>query len=295
VRYRSTLQVQWLGTSCFLLQLGEKAIFTDPFLTHQSLSRVALGGAIHSNPRLVAAKLARLPVPQAIFVGHSHYDHLLDLAECLKQPGWGEVPVFGSISTRNVLWGHGKQFTNGWHLVSTNTDWNVVVNGIRYKAIAAAHGRQLPLLPLLYSGNVRTCLPETSQRASEMRVGDNFGLLFEISNERATYTVYFIGAAHRDKEGFPDESVKAVDVAILCVPTWKLSHGYPANVIQRLKPRHIVASHFDNFFQTNSKDPEVVALADMDSFLIEAQKSVVYKGFEDMVVPAVGSILRFEH
>ena len=35
--YDSTLQIRWLGTACYLIQLGDKVIFTDPFLTHHSL------------------------------------------------------------------------------------------------------------------------------------------------------------------------------------------------------------------------------------------------------------------
>jgi L-ascorbate metabolism protein UlaG (beta-lactamase superfamily) len=291
---RATLQVRWLGTACYLMQLGDKAVFTDPFLTHQSLSRVWLGGAIKSDPQVVSNALAGLPVPRAIFVGHSHYDHLLDAPECLKQPGWRDVPVYGSDSTRNLLHGFCDRFTNAWRAVVADGSWQEVATGIRYQAIPATHGRQLPILPLLYSGRVKKPLPNSPNRASEFKVGESYAFVFELSNEQVTYRIYFIGSAHRDCEGFPDASIESVDTAILCVPTWKLSKGYPDNLIRRLKAQHIVASHYDNFFQVNHRPTEVVALADMEGFLIRAQKSANYAGFEDMVVPSVGSVLRFE-
>src|ERR1051326_2225685 len=140
--FGTTLQVRWLGTACYLLQLGDRVIFTDPFLTHQSMWRAGLGGTIKSDPQIVSNALAGLPVPRAIFVGHSHYDHLLDAAECLKQPGWGDVPIYGSESTRNILRGFGERFTNTWQAVVTNGSWQAVADGIRYQAIPATHGRQ---------------------------------------------------------------------------------------------------------------------------------------------------------
>ena len=292
--YTKSLQVRWLGAACYLVQLGDRVIFTDPFLTHHSLARVGLGGSLKSDPHTVSNALAGLPVPRAIFVGHSHYDHLLDAAECLKQPGWGEVPIYGSVSTRNLLHGYGERFTNTWQMVVTNASWQKVAQGIRYKAIPATHGRQLPLFPLLYPGKVNEPMRRRPRRASDFKVGDSYAFLFELSNDQATNTIYFVDAAHPHQQGFPDDSVKSVDVAILCAPTWELSEGYPGNILQRLKPRHIVASHYDNFFQVNHKATEFVPLADMDGFLMRTQNAARYPEFENILVPSVGSVLRLE-
>jgi L-ascorbate metabolism protein UlaG (beta-lactamase superfamily) len=276
------------------MQFGDKAIVTDPFLTHQSLARVWLRGTLRSNPTIVSNALAHLPVPHAIFVGHSHYDHLLDTAQCLKQPGWSAVPIYGSVSTRNLLAGYGHEFTNSWRPAVISDIWQPVAEGIRYKAIFARHGRQVPLLPLLYPGKLSEPRRTPPRRASHFKVGDSYAFIFEFSNDQTTNVVYFIGAAHRDHEGFPDPSIENVDIAILCVPTWKLSKDYPRNIIDRIRPRHIIASHYDNFFQVNDRPTEVVPLADIDGFLHEVQKRVLYPGFESIVVPSVGSVLEFE-
>jgi len=291
---RNVLHVRWLGTACYLIQFGDKAIFTDPFLTHHSLARVWLRGILGSNPTIVSNALAHLPVPHAIFVGHSHYDHLLDAAQCLKQPGWSAVPIYGSVSTRNLLAGYGREFTNSWRPTVISDVWQPVAEGIRYKAIFARHGRQVPLLPLLYAGKLSEPRRTPPRRAPHFRVGDSYAFIFEFSNDQATNIVYFVGAAHRDHEGFPDPSVENVDIAILCVPTWKLSKDYPRNIIDRIRPSHIIASHYDNFFQVNGRPTEVVPLADIDGFLHEVQKHVRYPGFESIVVPSVGSVLKFE-
>src|SRR5262249_20568631 len=99
-RYETTLQVKWLGTACYVIRLGDEVLFTDPFVSHHSAWQVATG-TIASDPAKVRAALEGLPAPAAIFVSHSHYDHLLDAAEALKQPGWAAAPIFGSDTTRN--------------------------------------------------------------------------------------------------------------------------------------------------------------------------------------------------
>jgi L-ascorbate metabolism protein UlaG (beta-lactamase superfamily) len=292
---RKVLRVQWLGTAAYMIQFGDQAILTDPFFTHQSLSRIWLGGTIKSNPTLVSNALANLPIPQAIFVSHSHYDHLLDAAQCLKHPGWGAVPIHASPSTRNLLAGYGPEFTNSWRATVTGGAWQPIAPGIRYKAILARHGRQVPLLPLLYSGCLTEPRGTPPRRASHFKVGDSYAFIFEFSDEQSTNTVYFVGAAHGREDGFPDPTVENVDIAILCVPTWKLSRGYPRNIIGRTRPKHIVASHYDNFFQTNGKPVEVVPLADMDGFLREVQRCASYPRFKSILVPSVGSVLQFTH
>src|SRR5688500_7428720 len=264
----NALQVKWLGTACYLLQLGDQAVFTDPFFSHHSLARVALGG-LRSNPQIVSNALASLPVPKAIFVGHSHYDHMLDAAQSLSQPGWEGVSIYGSETTRNILHGYGQSFTNTWRMVETDSQWHTVSPGIRYQAVLATHGRQLPILPLLYPGEVKTPRAKKPRSACDFRVGECYAFLFELSNAHVTYKIYFIGAAHGGNEPLP-KNVDPVDVAILCVPTWNRSKGYPDNIIHALKPRHILASHFNNFFQVNDQPPEIVPLADLDGFLLRA-------------------------
>lgn len=291
--YETTLQIRWLGTACYSIQLGDTILFTDPFLTHQSLKRVILGSNLKSDASGVSNRLSSVPAPQAIFVGHSHYDHMLDLPQCLKQPGWGDVPVYGSWSTRNILCGYGCGISNNWRPVLTNTSWQLVAPGIRYQAVTATHARQLPLLPLLYSGRVESCRPSKKWSAGKFKVGDTYAFMFELSNQKATNTIYFNGAAHPRQEGFPLADAPTTDVAILCVPSWKRAQGYPMNIIQRLRPVHIVASHYDDFFQVNGKSIKAVALANLEGFLEHAQHSVNYNGFEDILVPSVGSVLRF--
>jgi hypothetical protein len=65
-------------------------------------------------------------------------------------------------------------------------------------------------------------------------------------------------------------------------------------IVRRLKARHIIASHYDNFLQVNDKPTEVVPLADMEGFLLRTQQSVNYPEFESITVSSVDSVLRIQ-
>ena len=65
-----------------------------------------------------------------------------------------------------------------------------VAEGVRYKATAATHGRQLPVLLLLYAGSVHKPMHQTPRQASDFKVGENYAFLFELSNDQATNTIY---------------------------------------------------------------------------------------------------------
>lgn len=286
--YDTTLQVRWLGTTAYVLQLGDKVLFTDPFVTHQSLLRVGLGGKIASNPFLVAEKLRGVPVPAAIFVGHSHYDHVLDATTCLQQGGWESVPVYGGETTRHILCGSGQRFTNNWRQVVADRRWHQVAPGIRYRAVTVTHARQVRFLPLFHRGRLKEC--HCGDSAGSYKVGETYAYMFELTHQGVTKTIYITSTAHDGDESFRG-GTGFPNVAILPAASWKNACAYPREVLQRLQPRHVIASHYNDFFQTDTNAPRALAQAKLPEFLSEVQASADYPHFQGLHVPPVDGIL----
>jgi len=107
VGYQSTLQIHWFGASCYLIQLGDKSILVDPYFSYQNAGRV-LFSRISSDRSCVQQELAGLPIPSAIFINHTHFDHALDVATVHRQSGWQAVPIYGSDTAYNILRGYGS-------------------------------------------------------------------------------------------------------------------------------------------------------------------------------------------
>ena len=285
-----TLEIEWLGTACQSIRLGGASILTDPFVSYHGVSRVLLG-TVRSQPRLVDARLGALRKPGAMFVGHSHYDHMLDLHAARTRLGWDEVPVVGSETTRNLL----ASFPNGspptFHVPQAGSDWTTIAPGVAFRAFAAEHAPQATNL-LLYPGFVTTPLTEPPKHAGDYRCGDTYAYLFHLRSGSADFTVYFAGSASTPPLGFPPPDVESVDVLILCVPGWKNVRGYPAELIRRLKPRQIVLSHFDNFLQEGRWPKWVIPTADLDGFIREALSTCTHPRFERLCIPDVGATVR---
>ncbi len=55
----------------------------------------------------------------------------------------------------------------------------------------------------------------------------------------------------------------------------------------------IVASHYDDFFETKNEPPKVVVLGDLEGFPAKAQAAAHYTNFQSIVVPAVGALMQF--
>ena len=303
------LRIHWLGAACYLISLDDVVLLTDPFVTYHSTLRVA-AGRIGSDPRLVKELIGPLPVPRAVFIGHSHYDHLLDAAETLKLPGWERVPVYGSRTTQNILRGYENVSDANIRQTETGATWHHVGKigetgaadrtgkGLSYKAIEAEHGPQLPCI-LLWPGHVEQPRTSPPTKAGDFRVGETYTYVFAIrgapdgGGQAREFTVFFAGAATTPPLGFPDESIESVDVAILCVPGWKNITGYPTGIIRRLQPRYIVLAHFDDFLQTGRKRRRVIATADLDAFVRVVKEAANYERFEAIVMPDVGTTISF--
>ncbi len=108
--YDETLQVHWAGSACYLIQLGELSVLTDPFVSHHGLLYSFFGGRMGSDAGLVDGTIARWGRPDAVFVGHSHWDHLLDLPTLLERPEYEGVKVYGTTTTHNLLGDHQGKF-----------------------------------------------------------------------------------------------------------------------------------------------------------------------------------------
>lgn len=90
-----SLTFRWLGAAGVALNADGQVLVLDPFFTRPSLFQML--HPLVSNVGIVAA---RLPECHFVLVTHSHYDHLLDVPQVLRQSG---AAVYGSPNTCQLL------------------------------------------------------------------------------------------------------------------------------------------------------------------------------------------------
>ncbi len=292
VGFDRTLQIRWLGTACHLIQVGDTAVLTDPYFSHYSPARVMFG-TVASDADTVRRWTHDLPRPQAIFIGHAHYDHLLDLAETLRQRTWSGTPIYGGPTMAHIAAGYGESIENNCRVPQVDPDW-VEIDGPRlaYRAFPAQHAPHFAEM-VLFPGKLTAPRTTPPTRAKQFPLGETFAYLFRLrGNEPSEFTVFIAGAATDGTVGIPDDLPHGVDVAIFCVPGWKNVKDYPEEAIRRLRPRVIVLSHLDNFLQQGWEKRELVATASLRKFLDKARGACNYPEFERIVITDVGGTVR---
>jgi L-ascorbate metabolism protein UlaG (beta-lactamase superfamily) len=292
--FDSTLQLYWLGTACHVVQLGHAQVLTDPFVTNR------LGVAdlfnlrdLVSDPDRVRATFGRIPVPDAIVVNHSHHDHILDAYAALTQSGWNHVPLYGSQSARNLLAGwQSDSVTERCHVLTSSgqsfsPSTGVSGSQIKVTGYLTKHAPHFKCGLTLFNGRITS--PRTSPPSDlfDFQCGECFNYLIELRSPQKTFKVFYLGAPF-DLAAMPDSVPHvAVDVVIALAPSAKNVDGYPQQHLARLKPRHVVVSHFNTF---TKDDPDAVGIpnCDLPQLSRDIQSTLATNPrFEKLHIPAI--------
>jgi L-ascorbate metabolism protein UlaG (beta-lactamase superfamily) len=226
--------VRWLGTAGFELTCEEHTILFDPYLTRASLSRCLLAPL-----RPDEALLARhLPRADAIILGHTHFDHALDAPSIARRTG---AIVFGSRSAAELCRGQGVPAAQV-DVVERPAGSEPVVREVgpfRLVFHASAHS-PLVLGRVPFEGEITDC-DSVPMRAEAYRCGAVFGVEISVAKK----TIFHVGSAEI-LAGMPKLEV---DLALLCVAGWTTSASFPERMMQKLSPRAVLLSHWDNFLR----------------------------------------------
>ena len=249
--YRDTLQLSWFGSGCHLIQLGDLRVLTDPFV-----SRGADLVFPESDREKVMATFGRMSPPDVVVVNHGHVDHLLDAYPAMILPGWERVPLYAGRTTCNILAGW-KNPDIGARCHEIPADGGTIFRqrkgggGIRIDAFRARHGPHLDCGFVAFSGNVDAPRGSPPAWQGDYKSGETYNFLVTLDHGGTVFRVFYL-AGIADLEDMPGSLPPAgtvIDVAILCTPGHDKVDDYPAAHLARLRPRHIVLGHFDNFLR----------------------------------------------
>lgn len=258
-------------------------------------------------------------LPEAIFVGHSHYDHLMDAVEMMElNERWDGVHIYGSRTTKNIVAGYekrrkpGARWSDNCVEVELNSQgWKEIKPpdggiGLYYKSYEAKHAPHACIGPIkinLWDGPQKDPRTTPPKLVKDYPAGETLIYLFKFSGQHdgnpVDFTVALVGAATPLPHRFHDDPV---DVLILCVPGSQHYQDYPMSLIRTLNPRVILLSHYDDFFRPRGNDflesynddkMFTVPTSNFFSFLYEIQNKIdgspEFSRFEKILVPGIGA------
>ncbi|MCZ7429408.1 MBL fold metallo-hydrolase [Micromonospora sp. WMMA1949] len=231
----ASVEVVFFGTSTVWLSDGTSEILIDGFLSRPSLLRVAFGRIAPDLGRITSA-LARAGLTRldALFVAHSHYDHVMDAPEVVKHLGGR---LFGSESTLNVGRGAGLG-EESMTRIEDGDEYSVGAFTVRVLGGVHSPGNRFP-------GTIaKPLVPPV--RASRYRDGGCFSLL--VTHPDGSLLIH--PSANVVPHAFDGLDVDVLYLAIGALGTQsdRFRDDYWRHVVDATRPGLIVPIHWDDFF-----------------------------------------------
>jgi L-ascorbate metabolism protein UlaG (beta-lactamase superfamily) len=225
------LELTWLGTAGFRLRYQGHTLLIDPYLTRLPLREFLSPRAARSD----ANRVARLvDAADAILVGHSHFDHALDVPLIARATS---ARAYGSPSTAHLMGLHGLRD----RAVVVEPYRPIEIGPFEVTFVPSAHARLLLGVAVPMSGDI-TCdhLDDLSARAY------GCGQVYGIHVRAGGVALYHMGSAELD-----DDAVvhRGVDVLLTAIAGRGFTPRFSARLLQRLAPAFVVPHHHDDFFR----------------------------------------------
>ena len=225
------LEIQWLGTAGFRLSFDSTTLLIDPYVSRAPLSTVVRRRPLTSDPDLVAQLL---PDADAVLVGHTHFDHAVDVGSVAERHG---CPVYGSDSAAHLLALHGLADL----AVEVEPHHPYEIGPFTVRFTPSRHSRLVVGLKVPFDGEL-TCDSLDGLDAGRYRCGRVWGITVEV----AGITIYHQGSADLVDDEIRDRSV---DVFLCGIAGRAYTRHFLSRVLRTLDPGLIVAHHHDDFFR----------------------------------------------
>jgi L-ascorbate metabolism protein UlaG (beta-lactamase superfamily) len=186
----------------------------------------------------VAALAEHAPRADAIIVGHTHFDHALDVPGIAKRTG---ARVFGSRSAAALCRVAGVD-ADKIDVVERDQGLPVEreLGPFRFRFVPSAHSR-LILGRVPFPGDIADC-DQVPVGARNYLCGAVFGVEIQVGGRR----IYHMGSAELVDENIAPSSI---DLLLMCVAGWTTSRDLPERAMARVAPGAVLLSHWDNFFR----------------------------------------------
>ncbi len=247
-------RITWTGCAGFVLEYDGERICVDPYASNPGPAALFLRPARPDVP-LVRQTFGEV---SAIFVGHTHFDHAMDVAP-LAKAHQGTV-VYGSDTTVEIC---RRQGMAADQLREVSDGHRTTVGPFTVEAIASRHGT------VPYAGRVDVIglrgrgLPRTAFRWPR---GDVYAYRVEFGGR----SVHLHTSAGIEDE--PLRRQQPVDVLVACLAARQGTPRYLERLAGKLRPKVLIPCHHDNFLRPLAAPPRPVARLDWPDFLADAAR-----------------------
>jgi len=266
--------IRYLGAGGLYVEWRGAALLMAPYFSNPRLLRYPLGRLV-TDEAAVRRGLGGMDLSRvrAIAAGHSHYDHLGDLplvAETYAPGARVYVNASGAHALASVPALAGRVASleggEGWGWIPLrDADANALP--IRFRKVVSAHA---PHFWGVHAGKGEIekdwTGPWESHRLRELREGHTFAFVIDLLSEdrsRTVFRIYYQDAMSPPDTGIPRLDLgddHGYDLAVLCMASYYFVRRQPETILGALHPRHVLVTHYEDFFRDTRKPVRFVAL-----------------------------------
>jgi L-ascorbate metabolism protein UlaG (beta-lactamase superfamily) len=249
----------WSGIAGIYLTDGKSHLFFDPVFSRPSIPQILMGSAYEVDSQYVRSQLNEMNINKidGIFIGHSHFDHALDMHVVNRLVGG---KIYGTQTTAFLAQGHGLR-DDQYQIVANGH--KVIIGDFTVQIVDSQHGMILGFYE--YQGGEITKPLKRKPDLSDYLMGGSFS--FYVTHPKGEFFVH--QASRTSKE--IQELLKGRDVKILFqgIANRKSSEDLYSGIIEHAQSVELVIPiHHDNFFlQKGEKEMNLLWGVDLEEFV----------------------------
>jgi L-ascorbate metabolism protein UlaG (beta-lactamase superfamily) len=249
------LELTWLGTAGFRLAYQGTVLWIDPYVTRLSLRDLVTRRVVPPSARAIETWIDRA---DAVLVGHTHFDHALDVPAIAQRFG---ARVYGGRSLAHLM----ALYDRADQAVVVEPHRDYEVGPFRFHFVPSRHSRLALGLAVPYAGEL-TCEHVDALTPQRYRCGQVWGLHIEVAGLR----IYHQGSADLIEDEIRD---RGVDLFLCGISGRRFTPRYIERVVRALAPARIIPTHYDDFFRPLDAPPRFSLNVNLTGFAEEVHRA----------------------
>jgi L-ascorbate metabolism protein UlaG (beta-lactamase superfamily) len=225
--------LRWLGTAGVALSAEGTTILIDPYVTRVPIGALVRRRAVAPDEAAIARWIDRA---DAILVGHTHFDHALDVPAIARRFG---CKAYGSSSLAHLM----KLSGVAERAVVVEPYKAYEVGPFTFEFVPSVHSK-LALGLAIPSGGELTCEHLDELTPNAYRCGQVWGI--HVRGPGATFY-------HQGSADLVDDAIRPahrqVDAFLCGIAGRRFTPRYLPRILGKLEPRVVVPTHYDDFFR----------------------------------------------
>ncbi len=256
--HSNQLIVQFIGAGGSFLSYNHHGLLVDPFYTNPGLMQLILLNKLEPNHQIIDAHLPPTTGLTGVLVGHSHYDHLLDVPYILSRLPKSSK-VYGNLTMTLMFSSHPQpsRWINWLPFAAgpnSNGSWQYLGKTIKVLPILSEHSPHIAG-KVFAKGPVLEPRADFPEDALDWKAGQPLSFVIDFLDDKGNtqFRVFYQSSTSSAPIGFPPASVvnDGTPFNLACIAT--IGHDkvkdYPEKLLDHIHPRQISLLHWESFWE----------------------------------------------